>query len=56
MKTSFINKLDIKALFWIMGVGIMAGSLFNLALGAALWNVGGLLGGAVSGLLVYLTS
>jgi len=38
------------------GAGAVAGLLFNLAFGAALWNPEGICGGILSGLFIQLLS
>ena len=52
----FKANMDVRAMLRIVGAGMLAGCLFNLAFGAAVWDTGGLLGGGVSGLLAYLIS
>ena len=41
----FKANMDVRAMLRIVGAGMLAGCLFNLAFGAAVWDTGGLLGG-----------
>lgn len=38
------------------GVGLVAGVIFNVVFGSPPWDAGGLLGGAISGLLLLASS
>lgn len=46
--------MDVKLPVSMMGVGALCGVMLNLAVGFPPYNVGGILGGIVTGLMMYL--
>jgi hypothetical protein len=38
----------------LIGIGIISGALINVSLGYKIYEPGGLLGGAITGLLMYV--
>ena len=43
-------------LIWMVAFGMVAGVCFNLAFGSVLWNAEGILGGLITGVLIYAIS
>ena len=41
---------------WMTAGGIVAGMIFNLAFGSVVWNTEGILGGMITGVLIYFIS
>jgi hypothetical protein len=55
-KLGGITRQAVIGLVWMLAAGVLVGMGLNLAFGSAFSNLQGILGGLVSGLLIYLVS